>query len=367
MLGCGGERHRPTAASVAEIPIGVYAALTGPTATFGRATRDGAQLAADEINAAGGLLDRQIRLHVEDDQGRPEEAASVVTRLITSREVVALIGENASSRSLAAAPIAQSAKVPMISPSSTNPAVTEKGDYIFRVCFIDSYQGDAIAKFAREKLAVARVAILRDVRNDYSVGLAEFFTESFVRRGGQIIADQSYSEGDNDFRGQLTAIRAARPDAIFVPGYYTDAGSIAIQARDLGISVPLLGGDGWDAPALLEIGGAALNGCYFADHYSMTEERPAVQNFVRRFRERYKRDPDAVNALSYDAMRMLADAIRGAGSLDRVAIRDRLAAMKDFEGVSGVITMGPDRNPIKPVVIVRIQNGKTEFAERVVP
>jgi branched-chain amino acid transport system substrate-binding protein len=255
----------------------------------------------------------------------------------------------------------------MISPSSTNPAVTEKGDYIFRVCFIDSYQGEAVARFAREKLGLSRVAILRDIKNDYSVGLAQFFSDSFTRRGGQIVADQSYAEGDNDFRGQLTAIRAAKPDAIFVPGYYTDAGSMAIQARDLGITVPLLGGDGWDSPALLQIGGAALEGCYFADHYSMDEDRPTVQNFVTRFRQRFDRDPDAVNALSYDAMRMLAEAIRRAGSLDRPAIRDQLAATRDFDGVSGVITMGPDRNPIKPVVIVKVENGKAVFADRVTP
>jgi branched-chain amino acid transport system substrate-binding protein len=367
LLGCGGERQSQTAEGTGDIPVGVYGALTGPTAVFGRATVDGAQLAADEINAAGGVLGRKIRIFVEDDQGKPEEAASVVTRLITSRDVIAVIGENASSRSLAAAPICQNAGVPMISPSSTNPAVTEKGDYIFRVCFIDSYQGDALAKFAREKLALKKVAILRDVKNDYSVGLAEIFTQSFERRGGAIAVDQSYSEGDTDFRSQLTAIRAAQPDGIFIPGYYTDAGTISIQARDLGLTVPLLGGDGWASPTLTQIGGAALNGAYYSDHYHISEQRPAVQNFVRKFREKYQRDPDAVNALSYDAMQMLAASIRRAGSLQRSAIRDQLAATKDFEGASGVITMGSDRNPIKPVVIVKIENGMTVFADQVVP
>jgi branched-chain amino acid transport system substrate-binding protein len=365
--GCSGERASPTEEATSQIPIGVYAALTGPTATFGVATRDGVTLAVDEINASGGLLGRQLRLYVEDDQGKTEEAPSVVSRLITRYNVVAVIGENASSRSLAAAPVAQAAKVPMISPSSTNPAVTEKGDYIFRVCFLDSYQGKALATFARKKLKLQRVAILRDVKNDYSVGLADFFTQAFTEAGGTVVADQSYSEGDSDFKSQLTAIRAASPDGIFIPGYYTEAGSIAVQARDLGISVPLIGGDGWASPLLVEIGGKSIDGSYYGEHYFIGEERPAVQLFVKKFRERFGTDPGSLNALSYDAVMMLAQAIREANSLEGPAIRDRLAAIRDFDGVSGQITMGADRNPIKPVVIVKVENGETVFADRVSP
>ncbi len=364
---CSGERVSPTERPANQIPIGVFAALTGPTATFGRATRDGATLAADEINATGGLLGRQVELYIEDNQGKTEEAPSVVSRLITRNRVVALIGENASSRSLAAAPVAQAAKVPMISPSSTNPAVTEKGDYIFRVCFLDSYQGEALAKFVREKLGLTRIAILSDVKNDYSVGLADFFTRAFTREGGTVVANQSYSEGDSDFKSQLTAIRAAGPEAVFIPGYYTEAGSIAVQARDLGISVPLIGGDGWGSPLLLEIGGKSVEGAYYGEHYFVREERPAVQQFVKKFRERFDTDPDAVNALSYDAMMMLAEAIRRGGSVEGPVIRDHLASIKDFEGVSGVITMGADRNPIKPVVIVKVENGRIIFADRISP
>lgn len=364
---CGGERVSQTEGPANQIPIGVFAGLTGPTATFGRATRDGAMLAADEINASGGLLGRQVQLFIEDNQGKTEEAPSVVSRLITRNKVVALIGENASSRSLAAAPVAQAAKIPMISPSSTNPAVTEKGDYIFRVCFLDSYQGKALAIFVREKLGLGRVAILRDVKSDYSVGLADFFTQAFTAAGGTIVADQSYSEGDSDFKSQLTAIRAVAPDAIFVPGYYTEAGSIAVQARDLGITAPFVGGDGWGSPLLLEIGGKSVEGAYYGEHYFVREERPAVQQFVKKFRERFGTDPDAVNALSYDAMMMLADAIRRGNSVEGPVIREHLASIRDFEGVSGVITMGADRNPIKPVVIVKVVNGRTEFADRISP
>ncbi|HUF16583.1 MAG TPA: ABC transporter substrate-binding protein, partial [Thermoanaerobaculia bacterium] len=206
-----------------------------------------------------------------------------------------------------------------------------------------------------------------DVKNDYSVGLAEFFTQAFTREGGTVVANQSYSEGDSDFKSQLTAIRAAAPEAVFIPGYYTEAGSIAVQARDLGISVPLIGGDGWGSPLLLEIGGKSVEGAYYGEHYFVREERPAVQQFVKKFRERFDTDPDAVNALSYDAMMMLAEAIRRGGSVEGSVIRDQLASITDFEGVSGVITMGADRNPIKPVVIVKVENGRTVFADRISP
>ncbi|HVT44561.1 MAG TPA: ABC transporter substrate-binding protein [Thermoanaerobaculia bacterium] len=366
-LGCAPEREAPTDASAADIPVGVFAGLTGPTATFGQATRDGATLAAEEINAAGGVLGRKIRLLIEDNQGRPDEAASVVTKLITANEVIALIGENASNRSLAAAPIAQAHQTPMISPSSTNPEVTRKGDYIFRVCYTDPYQGAAIAAFTRRNLGFERVAILKDLKNDYSIGLAEFFGEAFRKSGGSIVADQSYSEGDNDFRSQLTAIARAKPQAIFIPGYYTDVGSIAIQARDLRIDLPLIGGDGWDSPKLLEIGGSALEGAYFANHYFVGEDRPAVRNFVDKFRRKHGRDPDAVNALSYDATRILADAIARAGSLDRKAIRDEIARTKEFAGVAGVITMGEDRNPVKPVAMLKIEKGEIGLSDWIQP
>lgn len=367
-LGCkqsGSET--PTAAAADPIPVGVYAALTGGTAEFGTATRDGSRLAADEINARGGVLGRPIRLVIEDDQGRPEEAAAVVTKLITRDGVVAVIGENASSRSLAAAPICQANRVPMISPSSTNPEVTRKGDYIFRVCFIDPYQGDAIAAFVRDNLKLSRVAVLRDVKNDYSVGLAQFFTEAFTRRGGRVVATHSYAEGDSDFRAQLTAIRRVGPQAIFIPGYYTEVGQIAIQARDLGVKIPLIGGDGWDSPKLLEIGGEAMNGCYFADHYFLGEERPEVVNFVQKFRSRYGVDPNAVHVLSYDAVNLLADAIERAQSVDSTSIRDAIAATRDFKGVSGPISFGPDRNPIKPVAMIAIADGKFGLAGWITP
>lgn len=368
LTGCPGpDESSETRAGGDEIPVGVYAALTGPTATFGHATREGAELAVAEINAAGGVLGKPIRLLVEDDLGKPEQAVAVVTKLITRDGVVALIGENASSRSLAAAPIAQSNGVPMISPSSTNPEVTEKGDYIFRVSYTDPYQGAAIAQFVRAGLGLDRVALLTDVKNDYSVGLADFFEQNFTRQGGRVVVTQSYAEQDSDFRSQLTAIRNSDAQAIVVPGYYTDVGQIAIQARELGIDLPLVGGDGWDSPKLLEIGGEALEGSYFANHYYVDEDRPAVRDFVEKFRAEYGKLPDSVNALSYDAARILAQAIERAGSTDGAAIRDQIAATRDFQGVSGVISIGPDRNPIKPVAILAIRDGQIMLEEWVEP
>lgn len=366
-LACEPGRESQTAPVANDIPVGLYGAMSGSEASFGQATMQGVKLAAEEINASGGVLGKKIRLVIEDDQGKAEEAASVVTKLITRDNVIAVIGENSSNQSLAAAPICQTNKIPMISPSSTNPNVTKKGDYIFRVCFTDPYQGKALATFVRQNLNATKAAILRDNKNDYSVGLAEVIRAEFTRLGGTIVAEQSYSGGDNDFRPQLTAIKTANPQVLFVPGFYTDAGQIAVQARDLGITVPLVGGDGWDSPTVISIGGKAVDGCYFSDHYFVGEERPAVQRFVSEINKRSGRNPDANSALGYDALHILVNAIKAAGSLDRKAIRDHIATTKEYDGVSGVITMGSDRDPIKPVAMIKIDGGTTHFAGWVRP
>jgi branched-chain amino acid transport system substrate-binding protein len=350
-----------------EIVVGEYGSLTGTTATFGQSTDNGIKMAYDEINAAGGVLGKKIRVIVEDDRSQPEEAATAVQKLINQNHVVSVIGEVSSSRSLAAAPICQSNKIPMISPSSTNPRVTQIGDYIFRVCFIDPFQGLVMAKFAANSLKLKKVAILVDVRNDYSVGLQTFFRQNFRQMGGEIIAEQSYSEGDSDFKAQLTQIKAANPEAIYVPGYYTEVATIARQARELGMTMPLLGGDGWDSPRLFEIGGDALNGCYISNHYSVDDPSPAIQKFVGDYRGRYKQTPDALAALGYDAARILSDAITRAGSTAPDKIRDALATTKDFPGVTGKITINAERNAIKPAVILKIDNGKFVYVETVSP
>lgn len=350
-----------------EILIGEYGSLTGTTATFGQSTDNAIQMAFDEINAAGGLLGKKVKVLVEDDQSKPEEAATAVTKLINQNHVVAMLGEVSSSRSLAAAPICQANGVPMISPSSTNPRVTQVGDYIFRVCFIDPFQAEVGARIAWETLKLKKVAILSDVRNDYSVGLQTFFRQHFKQLGGEIIAEQSYSEGDSDFRAQLTQIKSANPEAIYVPGYYTEVATIARQARELGITVPLIGGDGWDSPRLWEIGGEALNGCYFSNHYSVDDPAPAVQKFVADYRKRYNQTPDALAALGYDAARILADAITRARATSGDKIRDALAATKSFQGVTGEITINAERNAVKPAVVLKIENGKFVYVDTIKP
>lgn len=341
-----------------EIPVGEYGSLTGSTATFGQSTHNGIVLALDEVNAAGGVNGRQIKLFTEDDQSKPEEAASVVQKLISQNQVVAVLGEVASSRSLAAAPICQANRIPMLTPSSTNPQVTQIGDYIFRACFLDPYQGESLARFAIDELKVRRAAILTDVKNDYSVGLAKFFKEAFVKMGGQVVGEQSYSEGDSDFKGQLTALRASNPDVLFVPGYYTEVGQIAIQSRDLGMTAPMLGGDGWESPKLLEIGGKALNGSFYSNHYSPDDPDPVVRTFVDKYRERFGANPDSLAALGYDSMKILAEAMTRAKEIDSTQIRDELAKTSNYKGVTGTITMGADRNPIKSIVILEIRDGQ---------
>jgi branched-chain amino acid transport system substrate-binding protein len=361
--GCVPEKG-PTARG---IPIGFFGALTGPQATFAQAGRNGARLAVDEINRSGGVLGVRIDLRVEDDHNEPSEAASVVSKLITRDHVVALIGENASSRSLAAAPIAQSYKIPMISPSSTNVEVTKKGDYIFRVSFTDESQGRAVATFARRNLSAATAAILVDARSDYSVGLADAFARHFTASGGRVVAEPRYSEGDSDFSAQLTALVPLKPDVLFVPGYYTDAGLIARQARGLGITAKLLGADGFDSPKLTEIGGDAVEGAYFSNHYSPEDPNPAVKTFSAAYEKAYGIAPDSIAATSYDAARLLADAIKRAGSTEGKRVRDALASTADFPGVTGTISFDADRNPVKATVIVQVRGGKFRYVASIAP
>ncbi|MGE5413605.1 MAG: ABC transporter substrate-binding protein, partial [Syntrophomonadaceae bacterium] len=358
-LACGGEKP----ADSQGIKVGFFGALTGQQATFALSGRNGALLAIDQVNRGGGVLGRPLSLIAEDDRGEASEAASTVSKLITRDHVVALIGENASSRSLAAAPIAQSYGVPMISPSSTNVEVTKKGDYIFRVCYIDAYQGKVLAAFARKNLKAQTAAILTDSRSDYSVGLADAFRAAFTAAGGRIVAEAKYSEGDSDFSAQLTSLGPLAPDVLFVPGYYTDAGLIARQARGLGLKATLLGADGWDSPKLVEIGGEAMEGAYLSNHYSVDDPAPAVKKFVEAYKKKYGAEPDSIAATSYDAMRLLADAITRAGSTEGRRIRDALASTKDFPGVTGTITMDADRNPIKPAVVLRVEGGRFRVAE----
>jgi len=351
------------------LKIGEYGSMTGTEASFGISTHRGVQMAIDEINAAGGVKGKKLQLITLDNSGKAEETISVVQRLVNQDKVDVLIGEVASSRSLAAAPIAQRAGVPMISPSSTNPKVTEVGDYIFRVCFTDPFQGTVVAKFAVEKLNAKTAAIFIDRKSDYSVGLADFFRKAFTERGGKIVEEQSYSSGDIDFKGQLTNLRGKNPDIIMLPGYYTEVGLILKQARELGIKAAFLGGDGWDSPKLFEIGGKALIGSYFSNHYSVEDPDPKVLDFIAKYKKLFNNEiPDSMAVLGYDAVMVLLDALNRSTTLTRKDIRDALAATKNFKGVTGVISIDKDRNASKAAVVVEVTDGgNLKFITRVDP
>ncbi len=348
-----------------QIVIGEYGSMTGSQSTFGTSTDLGVQMALAEINKAGGINGTPASVKLYDDQSQSDQARTVVTRLVDENKVDAVIGEVASSNSLAAAPICQRAKVPMISPSSTNPKVTQIGDYIFRVCFIDPFQGAVMASFAYNNLHLKKAAVFYDSSSDYSIGLAKYFTSTFQKLGGTIVSTTTYHANDPDFRAQLANMKQGNPDCIFVPGYYTEVGTIARQAKEQGLNVPLLGGDGWDSPKLFDSAGTALEGCYFSDHYSVDSNTPVVTKFVAAFKAANGGAvPDAMAASGYDAMHVLANAYTAAGkpadgNYDsneyRAKLRDAIAATKGYAGVTGDITIDPNRNATNPAVILEIQ------------
>ena len=364
-MACERRATGPADTGSGDILVGMYGSLTGDGASFGQSSREGTELAVEEVNAAGGLLGgRQISLLVEDNQSRPEEASNAVTKLITQDKVVAVLGEVASRRTLAAAPVAQRYQIPLITPASTNARVTEVGDYIFRVCFIDPFQGEVLAKFAFNDLKARRAAVLKDIQQDYSVGLTDSIVRNFTELGGQVLDPISYSSGDPDFRAVLTQIRSLKPDVIFAPGYYTEAAIIVRQARELGLNMPILGGDGWVGDALAN-GREALRNTFISNHYSGDNPAPVVQNFVAAYRKKFGKEPDSIAALAYDAVKVLADAITRANTTEGPAVRNALAAAS-VAGVTGQLTMDAQRNVSKPAVIqeVTYQNGAVAFVYR---
>ncbi len=360
------------ASSGSEILIGEYGSFTGTTAQFGKKTHEGIMLALDEVNAKGGLLGKKVKIIDADTASQADQAATVVKKLVNQDRVVAVLGEVASSRSMAAAPICEANKVPMVSPSSTNPRVTVGDDgrvreYVFRVCFIDPVQGPVMARFARENMKKGKAAILKDIKNDYSVGLSEVFKKDFERRGGKIVAEVSYSEGDTDFRAQLTAIKGASPDCIVIPGYYSEVGNIARQARDLGINVPLLGGDGWDDPKLMEIGRDAIDGAYFTTHFSAESKDERVQTFVKSYQAKFNEVPGGLAAMGYDAAKILFEAIARAKSTNGPAIAKALGETKDYKAVTGNITINKQHNAEKPIVVVQVKGKAFKYVATFTP
>jgi branched-chain amino acid transport system substrate-binding protein len=366
LLGLGG-LAAPSLSGAEPIKVGFFMSMTGRDASFGEASLRGARLAVDELNAAGGVLDRPVELVVEDNRSLAGESATAAKKLISRDHVVALVGECSSARTLEAAVIAQASGIPLVTPASTSPKVTQVGDDIFRVCFIDSFQGQLIATFARRKLGLTRAALLVDTTSPYSVGLAEYFAKTFVALGGEVVATQNYSGSDTDFRAQLTSIRAAEPDALFLPGSYVAAGLVARQARELELRATLLGGDGFEAPQLLEIGGDALEGAYYATHFAVENTDQASVSFVGAFRARYGSAPNGLSALTFDAVNLVADAIRRAGTTDRGALRLALSETRGFPGVTGLMTINGQRDADKDAAIVTVRNGKLTFVEAIRP
>jgi len=349
------------------ILIGEFGSMTGSEATFGQSTHNGIMLAVKEVNAAGGVKGKQVAVKSYDDQGRGQEAGTAVTRLITEDQVKAVLGEVASSLSIAGGRVAQQYKVPMISPSSTNPQVTQIGDMVFRVCFLDDFQGYVQAKFARDQLKAQNVALLYDQAQAYSKGLKDYFKKHFESMGGKVVAEQAYTGGDQDFSAQLTTIRATNPDFVLLPGYYTDAANIVLQARKLGLTIPFLGGDGWDSAQLAAIGGKAIEGTYYSNHYSPDEQRPEVQNFVKKYQAEYNATPDGLAALGYDAAKLLLDAMGRAEALDGPTLAKAIAATKDFHGVTGIFSIDEHRDAKKTAVVVEMKEGKPHYVTTIAP
>jgi branched-chain amino acid transport system substrate-binding protein len=353
--------------SLGEIKIGAVSCLTGALSTFGVSSIQGAKLAVQEINAAGGTLGQSIELIVEDNGSKAGETATILRKFISQDKVVAVLGGLTSSSTMEGAPLAQAAKLPLLTPSATNIAVTKIGNYIFRSCFIDPFTGQMMARFALDRLQAKQAIVMTDVKQDYSVGLTDAIRLYFSQNGAKNLSTLSYSSGDTDFRTQLTAVRMAHPEVVFLPGYYTEAALILLQARQLGIKCPFVGGEGWDSPTLVQVAGKAADGNYYTDHFSAADPDPKVQKFVQTYRAKYATLPDALAALWYDGARLLAQAVQHAGSQDPEKVRDALAATRDFDGVTGRISIDDNRNASKPGVILEIVNGEPKLVQQIIP
>ncbi|CUH96725.1 putative secreted protein [Propionispora sp. 2/2-37] len=355
-----------------EIKIGGNLEMTGNTASYGQSMANGIKLAFKEVNAAGGVLGKQISFIVADNKSEPSESANAVTKLVTQDKVALVLGAGASSNTLAGAQIAADNKVPFITPFSTNPKVTvdngKVNEYAFRTCFIDPFQGTVMASFAADTLKAKTAAVYIDNSSDYSKGLAQFFEESFTKKGGQIISKEAYLQKDQDFKATLTKIKAANPDVVFVPGYYEEAGKIIKQARELGITVPIIGGDGWDSTKLADIAGAeALTNTFFSNHYAADDKSPRIAKFIEAYKAEYGQIPDAPAVLGYDAAYMAVDAIKRANSADPVKIKDAIAQIKDLELVTGKITLDENHNPVKSAVVIEMKDGKQTYKTTINP
>lgn len=357
-----------------DIKIGVLNEMTGGNATMGTSAANGAKLAIKEANAKGGVLGKKIEAVYADNKSEPSESANAMTKLASQDRVVAVTGIFSSSNAIASSSVAEATKVPFLAVGATNPKVTvdEKNgkvkDYTFRICFIDPFQGTVGANFVLENLKLKKAAILVDSSSDYSKGLATFFRDAFAKGGGAVVAEEAYLQKDQDFKTILTKLKALDVEVIYVPGYYEEVGKIVKQAREMGLMQPIIGGDGWDSPKLVEVGtAAALNNTFFTNHYSADDTSEASKAFVENYKKEYGQAPDAMAVLSYDAANVLIDAIKRAGSTEADKIRLALAETKNFPTVTGATTLNETHDAVKNAVIIEMQGGKQIYKATVKP
>ena len=347
------------------LKVGIYLPMSGRTASFGADVYSGMKMAIDEINKAGKV---KINAILEDEKSEPTDSANAVKKLINIDKVNIVLGSVASSNTNAAAPIAQAAKIPLMTPASTNPNVTKNGEYISRICFIDDFQGSALAKFAKNDLKATKAAIVLDSASDYSQGLAAAFRKEFKALGGEIVTEVSYQAGDQDFSSQLTKIRTKKPEVIFVPGYYSEVGNMMRQATKLKVKGPFIGGDGWSADELAQLAGDGIEGHFYSAHFSHEDTDPAVQGFVKKYKSLMKKNPSDMAALGYDAIYFAADVFKRNGfKADAEGLKNAINTTKNYPGITGNITLDSDRNATKPLVIIATHKGGHKFKQRVQP
>lgn len=367
--GCGGGEKKADT-----IKVGANLEMTGGSASYGISSKNAIELAFKEINEKGGINGKQLELVVADNKSEAAEATNAMQKLVSQDNVVAVIGPNLSSSVIAASAINNSAKVLDIAPMATNPYVTvdqasgKTKDFNYRTCFIDPFQGTVMAKFATTELGVGNAAVLIDNSSDYAKGLAQFFKENFVKEGGAVTAEESYLQKDTDFKATLTKIKATNPDFLYVPGYYQEVGLIVKQARELGMNMPIAGGDGWDSAKMPEIAGAAaLNNTYFSSLYSPEDSSDINKNFVAAYEKAYGQKPDVFAALSYDSALLVAEAIKNAGSTEPAKISEAMAKINGFSGVSGSVTFDDKHNPVKSAVILEYKDGAQSLKTKINP
>ena len=368
--GCGGGGGEKKAADNkgGEALIGANYELTGNVASYGQAALAGGKMAVDEINKAGGINGKKLRIVEADNKSEPSESGNAATKLISQNKLIGIVGPATSGCTMAAEPIVTASKLPVVAPTATAESITvgKTRQFVFRACFIDPFQGKVMAAFADKNLKVKKVAIYRDNSSDYSKGLAEAFKKNFEAAGGKIVAEEAYLAKDMDFKAGLTKLKAQTPDAIYVPGYYEEVGKIVKQAREIGLEVPMMGGDGWDSPKLIEIAGAkALNKTYYSSAYSADDTDPSTQKFIKAFKEKYKKDPDFFSMMGYNTVVILADAYKRANSEDGTKIAEAMAKTKDLPVAGGKLSYDDKHNPIVPALIIEVKDGKPTFVDKI--